>query len=229
MQAEQESLESKNFELARAYKEKTKAHQHSQNLYQALKGQVMASQVAHAAGDEAAHTLRTARGDRFIDCLPGTRTGTANYSQMNMSHQTGGGRMHNRDFSRSSGCSGRQQQGGIHLGPPFNPQSQRRSLGGRNNTGCESLLSKAMRASHANKVQILLQLAHRRKFIEVNFWSLVVPVNPHIWTKMLLSRTTTHQLAGTLLLVVLVRAAWATFRLEGSHQGGLAVPPTLGR
>jgi hypothetical protein len=142
MHAEQEDLEGKNFKLAEAFKEKSKAHQRSQNLYQQLKGKVMASQVAYAAGDEAAHTLQSARGDRFIDRLPGTRMGTANYSQMNMSQQTGGGRTHNRDFSRSSGSSGRQPQSGINLGPPFDPQSQRRGLGGRNNTGREVPLFK---------------------------------------------------------------------------------------
>ena len=84
MQAEQEILEGKNYELAKAYKQKTKAQAQTQALYQQLKGNVMATQVAHAAGDEAAYTIQTARGDRFIDRLPGTRTGTANYSQMNM-------------------------------------------------------------------------------------------------------------------------------------------------
>ncbi|CAN9162433.1 unnamed protein product [Alternaria sp. RS040] len=137
MQAEQEALETKNFELAKAYKEKTIAHQRVQNHYQALKGQVNLTHVARAAGDEAAHTLQNARGDRFIDRLPGTRTGTTKYSQMNMSHQAGGGGMHNRDFSRSSENSGRFQQSGIHIGPPFNPSLQRRVLGGRNNIGRE--------------------------------------------------------------------------------------------
>lgn len=137
MQAEQEALETKNFELAKAYKEKTIAHQRVQNHYQALKGQVNLTHVARAAGNEAAHTLQNARGDRFIDRLPGTRTGTANYSQMNMSHQAGGGRMHNRDFSRSSENSGRLQQSGIHIGAPLNPSLQRRVLGGRNNIGRE--------------------------------------------------------------------------------------------
>ena len=140
MQAEQEALETKNFELAKAYKEKTIAHQRVQNHYQALKGQVNLTHVARAAGNEAAHTLQNARGDRFIDRLPGTRTGTANYSQINMSHQAGGGRMHNRDFSRSSENSGRLQQSGIHIGPPFNPSLQRRVLGGRNNIGRELTL-----------------------------------------------------------------------------------------
>ncbi|KAI4912441.1 hypothetical protein J4E90_005845 [Alternaria incomplexa] len=135
MQAEQEDLEDKNHQLQKAFKEKTKAHAQTQAHYQQLKSKVMATEVAHAAGDEAAYTIQTARGDRFIDRLPGTRTGTANYSQMNMSQQAGGGKPHNRDFSRSSGSSGRQQQGGVHLGPPFDPQLQRRGLGVRNNTG----------------------------------------------------------------------------------------------
>jgi hypothetical protein len=143
MQAEQASLEAKNHELVEAYKEKTKSQQQTQKLYQSLKAQVMASHVAHAAGDEAEFTLQTARGDRFIDRLPGTRTGTANYSQVGMSQQVGGGRPHNRENSRSSGGSGRQQQqqqgSGIHLGPPFsNSQLQRRGLGGRVHTGRKS-------------------------------------------------------------------------------------------
>jgi hypothetical protein len=145
MQAEQASIEAKNHELVEAFKEKTKSQQQTQKLYQSLKAQVMASHVAHAAGDEAKFTLQTARGDRFIDRLPGTRTGTANYSQMGLSQQMGGGRAHNRENSRSSGSSGRQQQqqgGGIHLGPPFNNSHlQGRGLGGRVHTGRKSILS----------------------------------------------------------------------------------------
>ena len=145
MQAEQASLEAKNHELVEAFKEKTKSQQQTQKLYQSLKAQVMASHVAHAAGDEAEFTLQTARGDRFIDRLPGTRTGTANYSQMGHSQQTGGGRLHHRENSRSSESSGRQQQqqqgGGIHLGPPFhNSQLHGRGLGGRVSTGRKSTL-----------------------------------------------------------------------------------------
>jgi hypothetical protein len=147
MQAEQASLEAKNHELVEAFKEKTKSQQQTQKLYQSLKAQVMASHIAHAAGDEAEFTLQTARGDRFIDRLPGTRTGTANYSQMGHSQQTSGGRLHHRENSRSSRSSGRQQQqqqqqaGGIHLGPPFNNSHlQGRGLGGRVHTGRESIL-----------------------------------------------------------------------------------------
>ncbi|KAF1837571.1 hypothetical protein BDW02DRAFT_586535 [Decorospora gaudefroyi] len=142
MQAEQASLETKNHELADAFKEKTKSQQQTQKLYQSLKAQVMASHVAHAAGDEAEYTLQTGRGDRYIDRLPGTRMGSANYSQMGMSQQSGGGRLHNRDVSRSSGSSGRQQQqqqqqqqGRVHLGPPFNSQLQGRGLRNRVHTG----------------------------------------------------------------------------------------------
>jgi hypothetical protein len=146
MQAEQTSLEAKNHELVEAFKEKTKSQQQTQKLYQSLKAQVMASHVAHAAGDEAEFTLQTARGDRFIDRLPGTRTGTANYNHMGASQQMGGGRPHHRENSRSSGSSGRQQQqqqgGGIHLGPPFtNSHLQGRGLGGRVHTGRKSILS----------------------------------------------------------------------------------------
>ncbi|KAI1675187.1 hypothetical protein L13192_01934 [Pyrenophora tritici-repentis] len=135
MQAEQISLEDKNHELSEAYKEKAKAQQQTLKLYQGLKAQVMVSHVAHAAGDEAEYTLQTARRDRFIDRLPGTRTGTANYSQMAMPQQTGGGRPHERDISRSSGSSGPQRQGGVQYGPPFHAHLQGRGLGGRVHTG----------------------------------------------------------------------------------------------
>jgi hypothetical protein len=174
MKAEQASLEAKNHELVEAFKEKTKSQQQTQKLYQSLKAQVMASHVAHAAGDEAEFTLQTARGDRFIDRLPGARTGTANYSQMGHSQQTGGGRRHHRENSRSSGSSGRQQQqqgGGIHLGPPFNHSILHgRGLGGRVNTGRKStlyLLSGCImrcwhfRAMQADNAKNQLLLAHR--------------------------------------------------------------------
>lgn len=131
MQAEQASLEDKNHELGEAYKEKARAQQQTLKLYQGLKAQVMASQVAHAAGDEAHYTLQTARRDRFIDRLPGTRTGTANYSQMAMSQQMGSGRLHERDDSRSSGSSGLQRQSGVQQGPPFLAHLPGRSLGVR--------------------------------------------------------------------------------------------------
>lgn len=136
MQTEHSSLEAKNHELVDAFKEKSKSQQHITKLYQALKAQVMASHVATAAGDEAEMTLQTARGDRFIDRLPGTRTGTANYSQMGVNQQMGGGRPHNRDNSRSSGSSG-QQRGGIGLRSNYASQVQGRGLGGRMGTGRE--------------------------------------------------------------------------------------------
>lgn len=137
MQQEQAALEAKNHELVGCFKEKSKSQQHIQKLYQALKAQVMASQVATAAGDEAEMTLQTGRGDRFIDRLPGTRTGTANYSQMSVNQQMGGGRPHGRADSRSSGNSGEQQRGGIGLGPPYASHLQGRGLGGRMGTGRE--------------------------------------------------------------------------------------------
>ncbi|USP74319.1 hypothetical protein yc1106_01593 [Curvularia clavata] len=129
MQAELAELESKNHGFAEAFKEKTRAHQRTQQLYQALKAQVMASHVAHAAGDEAEHTLHSARGDRFIDRFPGARSGTVNFSQMGTT-QHSGKRSHKRIISRSSGSSGRQP-GGVHAGPSFHSHSHARGLGSR--------------------------------------------------------------------------------------------------
>lgn len=130
MHMEQESLEKRNEELVDAYKEKNKAQQQLQKRYQSLKAQVMATQVVHAAGDEANFTVQTARGNRFVDRLPGARTGTANLNQVGSSQHHGGGRQHNRGNSGSSGSSGQQQQrGGIGLAPPWNSQLQNRGLG----------------------------------------------------------------------------------------------------
>jgi len=152
MHQEQVSLETKNHELVDAFKDKGKSLQHITKLYQALKAQVMASHVATAAGDEAEMTLQTARGDRFIDRLPGTRTGTANYSQMGRNQQMGGGRPHGRADSRSSGSSGQQQQqrGGISLGPAYASHLQGRGLGGRMGTGRELPRTHAHRICVAN-------------------------------------------------------------------------------
>jgi hypothetical protein len=151
MQQEHAALEANNHELINAFKEKSKSQQHITKLYQALKAQVMASHVATAAGDEAELTLNTARGDRFIDRLPGTRTGTANYSQMGINQQMGGGRPHRRTDSHSSDSTGQHPRGGINIGPPFAPHLQGRGLGGRMGTGRESLsflLTNSMLISH---------------------------------------------------------------------------------
>jgi hypothetical protein len=133
MQAEQTVLEGKNHELSDAFKQKAHSLQHTTKLYQALKAQVMASHVATAAGDEAEMTLQTARADRFIDRLPGTRVGSSNYNQLG-GQRMGGGRPHDRNDSRSSGSSG-QQQGGIGLGHRYAPHLQGHGLSGRGGTG----------------------------------------------------------------------------------------------
>lgn len=137
MQQEHVALEETNHEFAKIFKEKSKSLQHTTKLYQALKAHVMASHVANAAGDEAEMTLNTARGDRFIDRLPGTRSGSANYNQMGMNQQMGNGRLHGRAESRSSGSSRQQPRGGINIGPSFAPHMQGRSLNGRMGTGRE--------------------------------------------------------------------------------------------
>lgn len=136
MHAEQASLETKNGDLLKAFREKTKAHQQTQRQYQSLKAQIMASQVANAAGDEVEYGLQTGRDDCFVDRLSGTRTGTANLSQLSGRPQVGIKRPHNRNNSRSSGSSG-QQQGGIGIGPPYASHLQGRNVGSRVHTGRE--------------------------------------------------------------------------------------------
>ncbi|KAF2002949.1 hypothetical protein P154DRAFT_520703 [Amniculicola lignicola CBS 123094] len=124
------SLEQKLLDLNDAFREKSRALQHVQKLYQSLKAQVMASHVATAAGDEADFTLQTARGDRFVDRIPGTRSGTANFSQMGVGIQ-GGGRQHRRDDSGSSGNGGGAsgQRGGVALGSGWNQQHESAPVG----------------------------------------------------------------------------------------------------
>ncbi|KAF2472159.1 uncharacterized protein BDR25DRAFT_221303 [Lindgomyces ingoldianus] len=139
MQAEQASLEQKNHELVEAFQQKSRAQQQVQKLYQSLKAQVMASHVANAAGEEASISLHTARSDRFIDRIPGTRAGTANFSQPSNPQQARAGRQHNMDGSRSSD-SGGAQRGGINLGPAWNSQVQGQGLGSRGYTGRKSTL-----------------------------------------------------------------------------------------
>jgi hypothetical protein len=130
MQAEQASLETKNQDLNDAFREKTKAQQQLQKLYQSLKSQFMSSQVAAAAGEEVEMTSRTARGDQFIDRLPGTRTGTTNYNRTGVGNPSGRPRQHGRVGSGSSGSSG-QQRGGIGLPPTFASHLQGRVYTGR--------------------------------------------------------------------------------------------------
>ncbi|KAF2447958.1 hypothetical protein P171DRAFT_235289 [Karstenula rhodostoma CBS 690.94] len=131
MQEEHASLEQSYQELDNAFREKTKTHQRDRRIYESLKAQVMATQVANAAGEEVNHTMHSIRqGDRFIDKIPGTRSGTANLNQLGLNQQRGGGRLHNRAGSGSSGSSGQRTGGRLQ----FNPQLQSRIFGGRSNT-----------------------------------------------------------------------------------------------
>lgn len=138
MQTEQASLEEKNRELGEAYTQKSRAQQKLQQLYQSLKAQVMATHVANAAGDEADSTLHIARGDRFVDRLPGTRTSSAHISQLGPSQQRGAGH-HIRTRSGSSASSG-QQRASVGFGAHWNAQLHGRGPGSRMHTGRTSPL-----------------------------------------------------------------------------------------
>lgn len=139
MHEDQASLEQKNQELADAFRDKSRAQAQAQKLYQSLKAQVMATQVAHAAGEDVDTALDTIRqGDRFIDRFPGVRSGAANVGHGSTMQQRGGVHSHN------PGRSGSSEGGGIHGGGGglrLNPPLQARMFGGRMNAPRTSILS----------------------------------------------------------------------------------------
>lgn len=93
----------------------------------------MATQVANAAGEEVDSTMHSIRqGDRFIDKIPGTRSGTVNLDQFSMNQQRGKSRLHNRGGSGSSGSGGQRI-----AGRPVSPQLQLHGFNGRSNTSRE--------------------------------------------------------------------------------------------
>lgn len=146
-QADCEQLEAKNNELSTEFLKKVRELARRRKMYDSLKGQVMASRVAVAAGDEADMTLQTAQAtNRFIDRMPGTRTGTGMYSHPGGAvQQPGGHRLHNRQGSSSFGSSG-QQRGGVDLGPApsYAQHLQGRGSGGRVHTGRKFMLCLAL-------------------------------------------------------------------------------------
>ncbi|OCK86387.1 hypothetical protein K432DRAFT_284568 [Lepidopterella palustris CBS 459.81] len=126
MHMEHKNLEQKNHDLVEAFREKSKTQQQIQKLYQSLKAQVMASHVATAATNEAEHTIHAATRDRFVDRIPGTRSGLQqHFNQFSLDPQ-GNGRNHNRRESGSSGGSGGQGRAAQNsgLGPSWTSQAQ---------------------------------------------------------------------------------------------------------
>ncbi|KAF2996597.1 hypothetical protein E8E13_000360 [Curvularia kusanoi] len=69
LQADQVDLIAKNHELSNQLKEKAKAVAHHKKLYDTLKQQVMASQIAVGAGDEAEFTLQNIKGHLIKESL----------------------------------------------------------------------------------------------------------------------------------------------------------------
>lgn len=62
---EKKTLEQKNQELANAFREKSKAQQRLQTLYQRLKSQQNATQTQNAAADEAEHMIQSMTNPQF--------------------------------------------------------------------------------------------------------------------------------------------------------------------
>jgi hypothetical protein len=121
VEAEHNNLEHKNNELQNALREKSIAHTKTQKLYQNLKANLMGNTVAQAAVDEAEYAIHTVRADRYIDKIPGTRTGTATFNQMGIPQQQMRGRQRNRSTGSKSSRSGGQPHAGINLNPAWNP------------------------------------------------------------------------------------------------------------
>lgn len=167
-QADCEALELKNNELSSHFLEKAKALARQKKMYDSLKGQVMAANVAVAAGDEAEMTLQTVRpANRFADRVPGVRTSTGMYSHPEGAvQQPGRNRLHNRQGSGSSGSSG-QQRGSIGFGPaPSYPQHlQRRGLGGRVHTSRKLMLCLGRKELTLTTPQSLHLLARRNQAV----------------------------------------------------------------
>lgn len=64
---DQDNLRRKNEELAQAFRDKSRKHSQTQELYDKLKRRVMLSQVQNAASDAVDHTIHTsAVSNRFI-------------------------------------------------------------------------------------------------------------------------------------------------------------------
>ena len=99
-------------------------------MYQSLKAQVMASRVVNAAGDEVDMALNTVSGDRFVDRIPGVRTGTGGFTQQDMGDPMARGRTHRPNESISSGGVG-QIGRTTNTVQTWNSQSQSHNLGNR--------------------------------------------------------------------------------------------------
>ncbi|KAF1814114.1 hypothetical protein P152DRAFT_499671 [Eremomyces bilateralis CBS 781.70] len=70
MKSEKANLEEKNRELVNAFREKSKALQNTQRMYQGLKAQVMATHTEHAAAEDAENALNNMSSPRFEQLAP---------------------------------------------------------------------------------------------------------------------------------------------------------------
>lgn len=83
VQAACRALDQKNQELADQHLIKSKAHSQTLKMYNTLKAQIMASQVANAASDNAEQAIQTATGSHFTDRVTSRRsTGSADFSRL---------------------------------------------------------------------------------------------------------------------------------------------------
>ena len=70
MQVDQDSLRRKNEELLQAFREKSRKHLQTQELYDKLKRRAMLGQVQNAASDAVDHTIQASvTANRYVDRL----------------------------------------------------------------------------------------------------------------------------------------------------------------
>ena len=70
MQVDQDSLRHKNEELIQAFREKSRKHLQTQELYDKLKRRAMLGQVQNAASDAVDHTIQASvTANRYVDRL----------------------------------------------------------------------------------------------------------------------------------------------------------------
>lgn len=113
---DKKNLEQKNHELATAFREKSRAQQRLQGLYQKLKSQQSAHHIEHAAANDAESVIHSINGAAFVDDVYGggpQRPGPAHVRGDNLpaiySHARAGS---NGSGGSGNRTNGQYQQGG---------------------------------------------------------------------------------------------------------------------
>jgi E3 ubiquitin-protein ligase CCNP1IP1 len=101
MHVDQDNLRRKNEELAQAFRDKSRKHSQTQELYDKLKRRVMLGQVQNAASDAVDHTIHASTvSNRFMEPMTGFGQGPR---RSPLFAETQGNRMQQPGFSSEGG------------------------------------------------------------------------------------------------------------------------------